>query len=80
MGACAIRFSGPDEKDLSGEYFTEATDFGPRNGDGAATLFHHGNPVGIYGFRYVLVPGFPDATLAKIQSIPFWSPNASITR
>lgn len=46
VGAYAIRFSGPDEKDLSGEYFTAATDFGPTCGDGATTMFHHGQCVG----------------------------------
>ena len=43
FGAYAVRFSGPDEKDLSGEYFTSETDFGPRYGDGAPVLIHHGN-------------------------------------
>src|SRR5207244_2301454 len=45
FGALAVRFSGPDEKDLQGEYFTPQTDFGPRNGDGSPVLIHHGNPL-----------------------------------
>ncbi|MEA3211313.1 MAG: hypothetical protein QOE70_4370 [Chthoniobacter sp.] len=45
VGAYAIRFSAADEKDLTGEYFTAKTDFGPRSGDGAATMFHHGQSV-----------------------------------
>src|SRR5206468_338673 len=42
VGSYAIRFSGPDQKDWDGEYFSAETDFGPRNGDGAVTMFHHG--------------------------------------
>jgi hypothetical protein len=45
VGAYAVRFSGPEEKDLQNEYFTAKTDFGPRNGDGVATMFNHGVPV-----------------------------------
>jgi hypothetical protein len=42
VGSYGIRFSGPDSRDLTGEYFTKETDYGPRNGDGAATMFNHG--------------------------------------
>src|SRR6266446_2189245 len=42
VGSYGIRFSGPDSKDLTGEYFTAATDYGPSNGDGVATMFNHG--------------------------------------
>ena len=35
VGAYAIRFSGPDQKDLQGEFFTAKTHFGSRIGDGA---------------------------------------------
>src|SRR5438046_1556172 len=42
VGAYAIRFSGPLEKDLQGEYFTPKTYFGSRKGDGADVLFNHG--------------------------------------
>lgn len=42
VGSYAIRFSGPTEKDFDNEYFNAETDFGPRNGDGAVTMFHHG--------------------------------------
>ena len=35
VGAYAIRFSGPDQKDLHGEFFTAKTYFGSRIGDGA---------------------------------------------
>jgi hypothetical protein len=45
VGAYAIRFSGPGDPDTSGEYFTPRTNFGPKNGDGVATLFHHGLPI-----------------------------------
>jgi hypothetical protein len=30
FGAQAVRFSGPNEKDLHGDYFTAETDFDPR--------------------------------------------------
>src|SRR6266496_2802506 len=42
VGAYAIRFSGPDEKDLTGEYFTAKTYLGSHKGDGADVLFNHG--------------------------------------
>jgi hypothetical protein len=42
VGAYAIRFSGPDQKDLVGEYFTSQTYFGSHQGDGADVLFNHG--------------------------------------
>jgi HK97 family phage major capsid protein len=45
VGAYAIRFAKSDEKDLTGDYFTAATDFGPRCGDGVATMFNHGLPL-----------------------------------
>lgn len=45
VGAYAIRFATAGEKDLTGDYFTKATDFGPRCGDGVATMFNHGLPL-----------------------------------
>lgn len=45
VGAYAVRFSGPDEKDLSGEYFTKNTDFGPNEGNGAFAMFNHGESI-----------------------------------
>jgi hypothetical protein len=42
VGAYAIRFSGPDQKDLTGEYFTAKTYLGSHHGDGADVLFNHG--------------------------------------
>jgi hypothetical protein len=42
VGAYAIRFSGPDQKDLTGEYFTAKTYLGSHKGDGADVLFNHG--------------------------------------
>lgn len=42
VGSYAIRFGSEDESDSYGEYFTPNTDFGPRNGDGVATMFNHG--------------------------------------
>ena len=45
VGSYAIRFSDENEKDLNEEFFTANTDFGPRNGDGVATMFNHGLPM-----------------------------------
>jgi HK97 family phage major capsid protein len=42
VGSYGIRFSDSNSKDLTGEYFTANTDYGPRNGDGAVTMFNHG--------------------------------------
>jgi hypothetical protein len=58
VGGLAVRFSGPDERDLDNEYFTSQTDFGPRNGDGSPVMIHHGNPisVGLEAFAKVILP------------------------
>lgn len=45
VGGYLVRFTGPGDKDLEGDYFTAATYYGPRDGDGAECLFHHGLPV-----------------------------------
>ena len=45
VGSYAIRFADKIEKDLTGDYFTKATDFGPRDGDGVVALFEHGLPL-----------------------------------
>lgn len=45
VGAYAIRFSGADEKDLTGDYFTKSCDFGPSCGNGVASMFNHGMPL-----------------------------------
>jgi hypothetical protein len=42
VGGYAIRFSGPEQKDLAGEYFTKSTYLGSHHGDGADVLFNHG--------------------------------------
>lgn len=45
VGAYAIRFATAEEKDLTGDYFTKSTDFGPSCGNGVAALFNHGLPL-----------------------------------
>jgi HK97 family phage major capsid protein len=45
VGGYLVRFSDGEERDLTGEYFTSKTYLGPRDGDGADCLFHHGFPV-----------------------------------
>lgn len=45
VGGYLVRFSTDADPDLTGEFFTAQTYFGPRDGDGADTLFHHGMPV-----------------------------------
>jgi hypothetical protein len=42
VGAYAIRFSGPDQKDLQGDFFTDKTYLGAHRGDGVDVLFNHG--------------------------------------
>ena len=44
VGGLAVRFSGPDEPDLDGEFFTADTDFGSLS-EALPTLFHHGLPM-----------------------------------
>lgn len=45
IGGYLVRFSGPDQKDLTGEYFTAETYLGAQEGNGADTIFHHGQPL-----------------------------------
>jgi len=47
VGGYLVRFSGPDDPDLSPmrDFFTPQTYFGPRDGDGVDTYFHHAIPV-----------------------------------
>lgn len=45
IGGYLVRFSTEKDPDLHGEFFTKSTYFGPRDGDGADMLFHHGIPV-----------------------------------
>lgn len=67
VGAYAIRFAGPDEKDLTGEYFTKNTDFGPSCGNGAVTLFNHGIPLesGIKALADVADMTFPSVKTTR---------------
>jgi hypothetical protein len=66
-GAVAVRFSGPDEPDLSGEWFDAETDFGARGGEGnVPTLFNHGSPVSKGAiFKKFADAVFPSATLTR---------------
>jgi hypothetical protein len=58
FGAYGVRFSGPDQKDLQGEYFSAAADFGPSNGDGVPVLINHGRPIedGLEPFANIVLP------------------------
>jgi HK97 family phage major capsid protein len=46
VGAYGLRFANPEEKDLTGEFFTKSTDYGPHGGNGVSAMFHHCQPVG----------------------------------
>jgi hypothetical protein len=67
-GSLAVRFSGPDEPDLQGEWFDSETDFGARGGEGhVPTLFNHGVPVAQGGiFKKFADSVFPDATIKRV--------------
>lgn len=45
VGGYLVRFTNAASKDITGEYFTAKTYYGPRNGDGADMLFHHSRPI-----------------------------------
>ena len=45
VGGYLVRFSSERDPDLHGEFFTKSTYFGPRDGDGADLMFHHGLPL-----------------------------------
>lgn len=63
VGGYLVRFSTKGRKDLDGEYFTADTYFGPRDGDGADTVFHHGLPLP------VKTAGVAIETIEEIQSL-----------
>lgn len=46
VGAYGLRYANPKEHDLTGEWFTRETDFGPFGGNGVVATFHHCQPVG----------------------------------
>lgn len=47
VGGYLVRFTDAKRKDLSGEFFTAKTYLGPKDGDGAESLFDHGFPIPI---------------------------------
>jgi len=42
VGGCAILFSSPEQKDVTGEYFTAATEIFWSDGETRPALYHHG--------------------------------------
>ena len=44
VGAYGILFGSPKERDLTGQWFSPKTDYGPRDGDGVAAMLNHGIP------------------------------------
>ncbi len=45
IGGYIIRFGSTEHKDLDGEYFTDKTYLGARDGNGVDVMFHHGQPL-----------------------------------
>lgn len=45
VGGYLVRFSTEQDPDLTGDFFTAKTYFGPSDGDGADLMFHHGLPL-----------------------------------
>lgn len=43
--ATGVRFSGPTERDLEGDYFAPDTDYGPHVGNGMAATLNHRHPM-----------------------------------
>lgn len=41
VGGYLVRFTNSKNKDLDGEYFTDQTYYGPNDGNGSDTIFHH---------------------------------------
>jgi HK97 family phage major capsid protein len=58
VGGYLIRFGSPDDTDFYGTYFTAGAYYGPRDGDGADALVHHGFPVarGLEALADTLLP------------------------
>ena len=64
VGAYAVRFGSAAEKDLEGDWFSAATDFGAGAGNGAPTLLNHGRPVSAALAKFARVVG-PTAKTEK---------------
>lgn len=45
IGGHLVRFGSEAEKDLTGQWFTPNTYYGPEDGDGADAMIHHGIPM-----------------------------------
>lgn len=45
VGGQLVRVTNPSDRDLTGEWFSAKTYYGPRDGDGADVIFHHGIPL-----------------------------------
>jgi len=43
--AMGLRFTGPDDRDIAGEYFTADTDYGPHKGNGMPATLNHRIPM-----------------------------------
>lgn len=62
VGGYLVLFTGPDNKDLDGEYFTKSTYYGAHTGDGVDTVFHHGRRLPVKG-------KIPAAQKARIDAL-----------
>jgi len=68
-GALAVRFSGPDQKDLQQEYFTSRTEFAGTDRGSVPTLFNHGEPVDSAPiFKRFADRFFPNAQLKRLNN------------
>lgn len=63
VGGYLVRFSDGSKKDLTGEWFTDKTYLGPKDGDGAEAIFDHGFPI-----MPKLTKGLDKDTLKAIES------------
>ena len=77
--ALGVRFSGPDEPDLEGDYFDAHTDFGPHGGDGVAATLNHRIPLiksdtkATRPFFWRTCPNFSAIPRAQSLTRAFWA-------
>ena len=69
VGGYLVRFTNENERDLDGTYFTKNTYYGPKDGDGADTTFHHTIPIRTeVDGKYIVFEEFADRLFKPLKT------------
>ena len=79
VGGYLVPFTGPEQKDLYGTYFTPNTYYGKLRGDGMDVLIHHGKPIrGVINGEIVEFPelagrSLTNAMTTRVDDVGIWA-------